>query len=157
MNIEREIEIVNTFLIRAKRERYVEFLSSKKGRTKFLEKLYHFADFDPTCLAELSGLSNSADGLVAELRSRGATGQCYVMSVSEELDGVTRPIEDVIREVFASVEGTIVCCVPGMLAYYEGEAPNNRFILHRQRSNSGVQRSARAGVRVDPKATSRAR
>ena len=52
------------------------------------------------------------------------------MSVRDELDGVTKPLSDVIREVFAFVEGTLVCCVPGELAYYEGEAPKNRFILH---------------------------
>ena len=92
MNISREIQLVNAFLIPAKRERYAEFLSTKKGRTKFLETLYHFADFDPTCIAELSGLSNSADGLVAELRRRGAIDECYVMSVLEKLDGVTRPL-----------------------------------------------------------------
>jgi hypothetical protein len=30
-------------------------------------------------------------------------------------------------------EGTNVCCVPGRLAFYEGEAPKNRFILRRGR------------------------
>lgn len=86
-----------------------------------------------------------------------AIDQCYVMSVLEELDGVASPLEDVIREVFASAEGTVVCCVSGMLAYNEGDAPKNRFILHRRRSNSAVQRSARVDVRRDPKATPCAR
>jgi hypothetical protein len=126
MSIELEIQIIKAFLTPT-----IGFLTSKKGRMKLLDKLYHFDDFDPTCIVELSAACNSANGLIAELRRRGATDEVYVMSVAEELDGVSGPIEDVIQEVFESVEGTIVSCLPGTLAYYEGEAPNNRFILHR--------------------------
>jgi hypothetical protein len=139
MIIEREIQIVKTFMMRAKRGRYVELLNSKKGRLKFLERLYHFSDFDPSCIVELSCGSDTANGLIAELRRRGAAEQCYVMSVSEDLDGSIQPIEGLIREVFASVEGTIVCCVPGSLAYYEGDGPKNRFILQRPQSNRDKQ------------------
>src|SRR5262245_2947433 len=142
MSIELEVQIINAFITPTKRERYIGFLTSRKGRIKFLDKLYHFDDFDPTCIVELSAACNSATVLIAELRRRGATDECYVMSVAEELDGVSRPIEDVIQEVFESVEGTIVSCLPGTLAYYEGEAPNNRFILHRQRSNRPLQPTA---------------
>jgi hypothetical protein len=142
MNLEREIQIARTFIVPGKRERYVEFLNSPKARSKFLEKLYHFSDFDSKYIVELSGASNSTDGLIAELRRRGATDECYVISVMKELDGVTRPLEAIIREVFGSVyEGTIVCCVPGKLAYYEGEAPKNRFILHKP-SNTEKQSSS---------------
>jgi len=149
MSIEREIQIANTFIIPAKRGRYVGLLNSKKGRLKFLERLYHFPDFDPRCIVELSGASDTASGLIAELRRRGAAEQCYVMSVSEDMDGVVGPIEELIREVFASVEGTIVCCVPGSLAYYEGDAPKNRLILHRWRFNRRMQgNSVRSGGRI---------
>jgi hypothetical protein len=136
MHLEREIQIVNSFIVAAKRERYVEFLKSMKGRSKFLHKLYHFSDFEPDCVVELTRASDSAEGLIAELRRRGAADQCYVVSVVKELDRVIAPLEKIIREVFASVvhEGTIVCCVPGRLAYYEGEAPHTRFILHKRRA-----------------------
>ena len=33
--------------------------------------------------------------------------------------------------IFAFLDGTIISCVPGRLAYFEGEAPKNRFILQR--------------------------
>lgn len=58
--------------------------------------------------------------------------ECYLVSVRSDLDQQTRDLDEAIREVYAFAEGTIVCCVPGVLAYYEGEAPKNRFILHRQ-------------------------
>ena len=37
-----------------------------------------------------------------------------------------------LQRVFACVEGTIICCGP-KIAYYEGEAPRNRYILHKQK------------------------
>jgi hypothetical protein len=129
MLLEREIELVNTFVLPEKRERYIGFLSSEKRRKEFLNELYHFRDFDPTCEVPLSGPADSAEGLLADLRRRGAGDACYVISVNRELDGITRPLAAVISEVFALVEGTIVSCVPACLAYYEGEAPKNRCIL----------------------------
>lgn len=129
--ISREIQLVETFVIADKRERYAGFLSSPKRRKKFLNELYHFGDFVPGGKIELRGPTDTADGLLAELRRRGARGDCYVISVDKGLDGSTAPLVDVVPKVFASVEGTLICCVPGKLAYYEGEGPKNRFILAR--------------------------
>jgi hypothetical protein len=128
----REVQLIRSFVVPSKRERYADFLSSPKRREKFLRELYHFADFDAGTIVELRGPNDSADGLIADLRRRGAPAECYLISVRSELDGQTRNLDQAIREVFAFAEGTIVCCVPGRLAYYEGEAPKNRFILHRR-------------------------
>jgi hypothetical protein len=134
--ISREIQLVETFVVPEKRERYKGFLSSPKRRRKFLDELYHFHDFIPGCEIELRGPTNTAEGLIADLRRRGAHADCYVMSVDKDFDGSTRPLADVIRHVFTSIEGTLICCVPGRLAYYEGEAPKNRFILTGRRPQS---------------------
>jgi len=73
MDIERECAILNSFLVPTKRERYVGFLNSKKGRSKVLQKLYHFADFDPDCIV---GAPHSRADLVLELRRLGAKDEC---------------------------------------------------------------------------------
>src|SRR5687768_7895332 len=117
MDSAREIDLINTFVVPMKRERYIGFVSSPKRRAKFLHELYHFRDFEPTCIFPLSGAANSDQGLLAELGRRGAPEDCYVISVSRELDGATRPLAGVIDEVFGSIEGTIVSIVPGRLAY----------------------------------------
>jgi hypothetical protein len=132
MNLDHEIKIMQAFIDPRKRERYIEFLHPKKRKKKLLEKLYHFADFDSKCIVELSGSTNSADGLFAELRKRGAGDECYVISAVKEFDGITAPLDDAIKKVFACIEGTIIYCFPKNLGYYEGEAPSNRFILHRR-------------------------
>jgi hypothetical protein len=130
----REVQLVQTFVISTKRARYADFLSSPKRRSKFLQQLYHFADFDPAVEVQLDRPNDSPDGLVKELRRRGAADDCYVISVDKNLDGKIQALEAVIHEVYGLAEGTIVCCVPGKLAYYEGEAPKNHHILHRRSS-----------------------
>ena len=129
---DREVQIVNAFVLPAKRERYVDFVRSAKRRPKFLRELYHFQDFDPACIVPITDRTDSASGLIRELRLLGAVADCYVVSNLRELDGTNMPLDDTIERVFALVEGTIVCCVPGQLAYFEGEGRKNRFILHRR-------------------------
>jgi hypothetical protein len=132
MTTSREVQLVNTFVVAAKRERYANFVSSPKLRPKFLRELYHFHDFDADCVVELKGASDSAAGVITELRRLGAVDDCYVISNNDDLDGATKPLSEIIERVFAFVVGTVVCCVPGRLAYFEGEPPKNRFILHRR-------------------------
>ena len=75
MNDAVETEFVEAFIIPEKRERYVAFLRSPKRRAKFLRELHHFGDFDPVCVVPLVGASDSTDGLLSELRRRGAAGE----------------------------------------------------------------------------------
>jgi hypothetical protein len=130
--LKREEDLIKAFVVRQKRERYIGFLQSPERRADFLRSLYHFRDFDSAFIAPLiKGMASPAE-LVAELRRRGAGAECYVISADPDLDGVTDVLENVIVRVLSGGEGTIVCCVPGCLAYYEGEPPDNRFILHRE-------------------------
>jgi hypothetical protein len=129
---DRELQLIQAFVAHAKRERYAGFLGSPKRRDKFLRELHHFRDFVPGYLVEVKGQIDSSAGLLAELRRRGAPDECHIVSAQRRLDGATRPLAEAISEIFGRVEGTLVCCIPGTLAYYEGEAPKNRFILDRR-------------------------
>ena len=126
-----EIEILTEFILRSKRERYAGLLRSAKGRRKFIDTLYHFNDFDPAVIVRLPASLETREGVLKELQRRGAGPTCYIVSTDASLDRATRDLSDTINQVFAFVEGTIIFCVPGRLAYYEGEAPKNRFILYR--------------------------
>lgn len=126
-----EIEIVAGFIVRSKRERYLGFLGSLKTRRKFINALYHFSDFDPAVVVKLPASLETQEGVLEELQRRGAGASCNIISTDAGLDGTTMDLSDAVDQVFAFVEGTIISCVPGRLAYYEGEAPKNRFILHR--------------------------
>jgi hypothetical protein len=131
MNVAAEIEFVKTFVIKKKQERYVYLVQSSKRRKTFLREPFHFRDFDPAYNVPYSGNAFSAQYLITELRKRGAADDCLIISVRRDLDGTTMPLPDTIHEVLGRVEGTIVLCAPGKLAYYEGEPPYNQCILYR--------------------------
>jgi hypothetical protein len=126
-----EVSLLTNVLIQTKVERWTTFAASPKNRRKFLNALYHFTDFDPAVVVELPAQLDTATGIIGELRRRGAAESCSIVSVDPELDGATMPLADAIERVHAFAEGTVVICGTG-LAYYEGEAPKNRFILHRR-------------------------
>jgi hypothetical protein len=128
-NADLEEAVIRAFVVSQKRERYIELLRSPKRRREFLSQLYHFHDFEPACLIPLKRSEESAEALLAVLRRQRATTECYVISANAELDGMSDELARVIPRVYGQEEGTIVSCVPGRLAYYEGEPPQNRFIL----------------------------
>ncbi len=133
MNVAVETEFIRTFVVKKKQERYLYLVQSWKRRDRFLRELFHFRDFDPACEVPLSGSADTADGLITELRKRGAKNDCYLISVRPDLDCTTMPLTNAIHTA-TSAKATIVVCVPGRLAYYEGEggAPKNRCILDRR-------------------------
>jgi hypothetical protein len=122
-----EADFINTFVVRAKRERHITFLQTPRRRRDFLHTLYHFADFDPRRTVPLKGRQDTPAAIVAELRRRGAGAECYVISVDADVDGTTGPLEAVIPDLHARREGSLVACFPRGLGYYEGE--NERLIL----------------------------
>ena len=64
---------------------------SPKNRKKF-GGLYHFNDFIPDHIVELSGQNDTTLGFIAELRKRGASGECYLVSVDRTLTGRRVPL-----------------------------------------------------------------
>lgn len=61
--------------------------------------------------------------------SLGAPSLCNVISVDSELDGCEMDLSDALTKIVGRGQGTFVCCVPGELAYFEGEEHNERYIL----------------------------
>jgi hypothetical protein len=127
-----EAKLIIPFISEAKRERYCGFLASPKRREKFLEELYHFGDFNPEVIVRLAGKDETIDVVLKELRARGASDSCYIISTDKEVDRRNLSLLDALQQVFACIEGTIIFCGPN-IAYYEGEAPKNRYILHKKK------------------------
>lgn len=126
-----EIQLLGAFVSAAKRERYIAFVTSKQRRGDFLSELHHFRHFDPRWIRKVSGARDSPGGVIRELKQLGAAEECYVISADRAWDMVRDSLELVIEQIYGRVEATIVSCIPELLAYYEGEGPYNRFILHR--------------------------
>ena len=119
------------FVVRAKRERIEMFIASKKNRHKFVDDLWHFREWDPLAVVQLAPAQHTPEVVLAELTRRGASGDVYLVSATSALDRRVMPLPVALRSVVGSSSGTVVSCVPGRLAYFEGEGPGDRCILQR--------------------------
>jgi len=123
-----EESLFQAFVVSTKRQRYIELLASKHGREKIVRSLDHFKDLDPRFCRHVE----SAD-IPRILRGLGAPSVCYIVSSDSNLDGREMSLPDALTEVIGRGQGTFISCIPGKLAYFEGEEPHERYICHRER------------------------
>jgi hypothetical protein len=127
--VDREIQLIQTFIVPSKRERYIGFASAPKRRPKLIRELDHFVDLDPKYVVPLD--AKMSFDILGELVRRGAPATCYVISSNSDLDGRTMPLSVALGQVHCMEFGTIICCVPGRLAYFNGESMKSQYILER--------------------------
>ena len=121
---------VRAFVLKQKRDRYVDKIASPKWRPDFVRGLAHFADFDPRFIVHIPPSSQYPDGIESLLRAKGAPTMCSAISELDSIDCKHVPLVEALNEVIGRQMGTILCCVPGSLAYFENE--DGRFILERK-------------------------
>ena len=132
-DIEHEAAFVRAFIIATKQERLRELLATPKRRRDVLRTLYHFRDLDPRFMIKVPPAEQTAGGIEALLRARGAPELCYAISTDENLDGRTVTLRDAITRLIGVVgHGTLLSCVPGHLGYFEGEESGARYVLERK-------------------------
>ena len=122
----------STFTDPSKRERYEVLLSSEKGRMKVRSSLDHFGDLDLRYCKKLAGAEQRQTRISELLRGLGAPHDCYVISSNSEVDGKELQLDDALDLVVGRGCGTFVCCVPGALAYFEGESAGERYLCRRE-------------------------
>jgi hypothetical protein len=74
---------------------------------------------------------------VGVLRGRGAPDSCYVISGLGHIDARVMPLEEAIAETIRGGFASILCCIPGELALFIGEAGTGAYLLL-QRSRRGA-------------------
>ena len=121
--------VVKAFVVKAKRDRYLGFVSSAKNRKKFTKALAHFHDFDSRVLKPIPPNSHNAQKILDLLKQKGAGQECFLISESSKLDNRSMELKKALEEIVGFGLATIVSCIPGKLAYYEGEEINERYIL----------------------------
>jgi hypothetical protein len=127
---DRAADLIETFVIRARRDRYLKLLGSARGRDKLRERLAHFADLDPRYATRVQG-AHSASAIAAILHAKGAPSSCYVLSESSRIDNAEVALVEALEKIVGYGVGTFVSCIPSRLAYFEGEEPGERYILER--------------------------
>ncbi len=118
---------IRSFLLPHRRTRWLESLASETRRRLFLDKLNHCRDLDERFCTPLP----PGEDTLARLRARGAGRNCHVVSMMERLDGRDMPLAEALDQTEAGGWGTLICCVPGRLAYYHDEMGLRRRLLER--------------------------
>jgi hypothetical protein len=127
-----EATLISTFVNPTKRKHLIEILANPKRRHRATATLAHFNDLDPSTVVPLESAAQSPAAIESALRSRGAGESCHVISENRAIDGKHLPLKLALDKVVGQGMGTLLSCVPGELAYYEGEGPSDRCILARR-------------------------
>jgi len=129
----QETAFVDAFILPEKRARCQSFLTNPKRRRKILGRLNHVLDYIPEFAHQIPGGQHNVDGIARLLNDRGVkdTDTLYVISCLRALDGQEYPLRQALELVHEEQSGSVVCCIPGRLAYYRPESPENGYILQR--------------------------
>ena len=141
-----EEALVQAFVVPARRATYLARLAAPKSRQRFINRHFaHMEDLDERYaekldpgmpLVEFESRAAAHVELIYELlRDRGAPRRCFAVSAEPELDGQEHDLREALDQVVGSTFGTFLSCIPGRLAYFEGESPNRRYILERPPSS----------------------
>lgn len=131
MNIHEE-KFINAFIRPEKRERYRWMLSKAKKRNYFLGRLAHNLDYIEKYATQIPNNMQSVSQITSLLKNKGAPENCHIISENSNIDGKDIALHQALEQVIGYSMGTILCCIPGKLAYYESEDLNCRYILEKK-------------------------
>lgn len=124
-----EEAFVKQFVHKDRQARLLALLTNEKKRRKFIGQLAHFRDFDDRRLTLVPPDQQSVAEILPLLVRAGAAPTCYVFSEDKHLDKREMKLREALDATVNTCMGTIISCVPGRVAYYEGEQPGKRYIL----------------------------
>lgn len=102
-----------------------------RHRQKWTSTLAHASKFDSRWLITVTPAEHDAPAIERHLVARGAPPRCWVVSEKSSWDAREWSLPEALKTIIGAGYGAIVSCVPGELAYVEGEGPGNRNIVSR--------------------------
>jgi hypothetical protein len=125
------VSLVKAFIAPERAPRYLALLAKRGGRAELRAKLAHLTDLDRRFARSVGGADATAAGIERLLLAAGAPRRCYVLSENANIDGNDLNLREALDKVVGGGMGTFLSCIPGRLAYFEGEGPQERFVLSR--------------------------
>ncbi len=116
---------IRAFVASARRDRMISLLANPARRHKALNALSHFADWDG-CWAQPV---DPRTDVLRLLRAAGAPDACHVISEDSAIDGRDMPLAGAVEAAEWYSFASILCCVPGRLAFFFGEVGTPRLVL----------------------------
>jgi len=139
--IEHEDSFIKAFILPTRQERFLTLISNAKKRSKFTAELGHFRWFDPAFATPLKWQVDpklplwerhlqGKHRIVELLKSKGAGQSCWVISNQSSKDAREVDLDKGVEDIS---DGCILSCIPGQLAYFEGEEES--LLLERTRKS----------------------
>ncbi len=128
----QEEAAVHAFIVKDRRDRFLELLPNPKRRHKITQSLAHPnpAWFDSRCVKPIPPAHSGAAAIAKLLHAKGAGSLCWVISEDQRFDGKELELDSVLSELVGCGMGAIVSCIAGKLAFVESE--DGRFILEKR-------------------------
>ena len=126
MNLELEVKIIERFIKKAKKDRYLTFIKSGKSRIKFIKELAHFHDLRDDLFEEVIG--DAYKTIISRVNNLNRITDCYLISESSALDQKRLDINTALKEIIGNGMGTLIVFGDAEIVYYEGEGPSDRYI-----------------------------
>ena len=128
-----ESAFVESFVVQPRRQRAMELLASSNSRYRFTRNFDHRGRdyFLPECIRPIQARRQRPPDIKDILVSMGAPATCHVIGGTR--DGEELDLLSALQEIVGYGQGTVLSCIPGQLAYFEGEW-KERFLLVRKGS-----------------------
>ena len=128
-----DVEMILPFLREDRRPRWRELFPKPKGRKKLLQTLWNGDDFERSLMMRVDPSERTVQRLSLRLRRLGAPTFSHLISARPDLDGRDIDLISALGLVVNLAPATIICCMPGVLAYYENDDRNGNYIILRRK------------------------
>ena len=130
VNLNEERQMLSDLVAPYLQERFNISFSSIKGRMKFIQKLNHHDCFNSMYEKKIDSTDDTVDEILNMLERKKAPKNCYVISTNYHIDGKRMLLKEALVAIHGNQQGSIICCIPGKLLYYEGEY-KKRYIIEK--------------------------
>ena len=125
-NIDIESKVIDRFVIKTKRERYLTFIKSEKTRPKFINVLSQIDFLREDLFEKVEG--NEYEFIKHRIKLLGNLKDCYVISENQRIDKKRLDIDTALTETIGADQRTLLVFGDAEILYSEAEGFNNRWI-----------------------------
>lgn len=126
MSQDIEKKVIERFIVKSKRERYLTFIESDKTRGKFISELAHFRDLRQERFDKVSGDEKKV--IKDRIKVLGNIKDCYLISENSELDKKRLDIDAALSMTIGYGMGTLIVFGDAQIVFYEAEGLSDRWI-----------------------------
>src|SRR5688572_16618681 len=116
-NFEIEKKVIERFIIKSKRERFLTFIQKDKTRIKFIKELSHINFLRDDLFEDVIG--NEYEVVKAKISILKNIKDCYIISENNKLDQKRMDIKTALREIIGSDMGSLIVFGDAEIVYSE--------------------------------------